>query len=53
VKTVLQSLEDTNASPVMGMPSSVGGRWRLAPPNLDEHGAIVRRDGWDAFGRLT
>lgn len=53
VKTVLQSLADTNASPVMGMPSPIGGRWRFAPPALDEHGAAVRRDGWEAFGRLT
>jgi crotonobetainyl-CoA:carnitine CoA-transferase CaiB-like acyl-CoA transferase len=42
VKTVLQALEDTNASAVMGMPSSVGGAWRSPPPALDEHGAELR-----------
>jgi crotonobetainyl-CoA:carnitine CoA-transferase CaiB-like acyl-CoA transferase len=52
VKTVLQSLEDTAASPVMGMPSSIGGSWRLAPPRLDEHGPSIRRDGWSVFQRL-
>jgi crotonobetainyl-CoA:carnitine CoA-transferase CaiB-like acyl-CoA transferase len=49
VKSVLQALEDTSASPTMGMPSSVGGAWRTAPPNLDEHGEIIRRSGWAAF----
>jgi crotonobetainyl-CoA:carnitine CoA-transferase CaiB-like acyl-CoA transferase len=49
VKTVLQALEDTNASPIMGMPSSVGGAWRSAPPQLDEHGPSIRSKGWDVF----
>ena len=49
VKTVLQALEDTTASPVMGMPSSVGGGWRSPPPALDEHGAAIRAEGWKVF----
>lgn len=49
VKTVLQALEDTSASPTMGMPSSVGGAWRLPPPKLDEHGAHIRAKGWQVF----
>jgi crotonobetainyl-CoA:carnitine CoA-transferase CaiB-like acyl-CoA transferase len=49
VKSVLQALEDTAASPVMGMPSSVGGAWRSPPPKLDEHGAAIRSKGWGAF----
>ena len=49
VKTVLQALEDTNASPIMGMPSSVGGAWRSPPPQLDEHGAAIRAKGWGTF----
>ena len=49
VKTVLQSLEATEASPTMGMPSSVGGVARREPPTLDEHGPAVRRSGWRAF----
>jgi crotonobetainyl-CoA:carnitine CoA-transferase CaiB-like acyl-CoA transferase len=49
VKSVLQSIRDAAASPVMGMPSSVGGTWRHAPPKLDQHGDAVRREGWLAF----
>jgi crotonobetainyl-CoA:carnitine CoA-transferase CaiB-like acyl-CoA transferase len=49
VKSVLQALEDTTGSPVMGMPSSVGGAWRSAPPKLDEHGAAIRAQGWGVF----
>ena len=49
VKTVLQALEDTSASPIMGMPSSVGGAWRSPPPKLDEHGASIRARGWSVF----
>jgi crotonobetainyl-CoA:carnitine CoA-transferase CaiB-like acyl-CoA transferase len=49
VKTVLQALEDSGASPTMGMPSSIGGRWRLPPPALDEHGPEIRRIAWRAF----
>jgi crotonobetainyl-CoA:carnitine CoA-transferase CaiB-like acyl-CoA transferase len=49
VKTVLQALEDTSASAVMGMPSSVGGAWRSPPPKLDEHGPTIRRLGWKTF----
>jgi crotonobetainyl-CoA:carnitine CoA-transferase CaiB-like acyl-CoA transferase len=53
VKTVLQALESTNASDVMGMPSSVGGEWRSPPPALDEHGSMIRAAGWAAFRRVT
>jgi crotonobetainyl-CoA:carnitine CoA-transferase CaiB-like acyl-CoA transferase len=49
VKSVLQALEDTSASPVMGMPSSVGGAWRSPPPKLDEHGPTIREKRWAAF----
>ena len=48
-RAVLQALEDTSASPVMGMPSSVGGEWRSPPPKLDEHGAAIRAKGWSSF----
>ena len=51
VKTVLEAIGDaSDVSPVTGMPSSVGGRARLNPPALDQHGEVVRRLGWDAFG---
>jgi hypothetical protein len=53
VKSVLEALQDTTASAVMGMPSSVGGLMRFPPPGLDEHGDEIRRRGWSAFGRLV
>jgi crotonobetainyl-CoA:carnitine CoA-transferase CaiB-like acyl-CoA transferase len=49
VRSVLEALQDSGASPLTGMPSSIGGRVRFAPPALDEHGQIVRREGWNAF----
>jgi glutaryl-CoA transferase len=51
VRTVGEVLSATpEASAVAGMPSSVGGTVRRPPPRLDEHGAAIRRRGWDAFG---
>jgi crotonobetainyl-CoA:carnitine CoA-transferase CaiB-like acyl-CoA transferase len=53
VKTVLEAIKDAgDASPLSGMPSSVGGRKRLPPPRLDEHGEIIRRLGWGALRGL-
>ena len=53
VKTVLEAVRDAAAaSPVTGMPSSVGGAVRCPPPRLDEHGAAVRASGWGAFSAL-
>jgi len=53
VKTVLEAIQDASeASPLTGMPSSVGGKVRFAPPRLDEHGDLIRRCGWDAFETL-
>jgi crotonobetainyl-CoA:carnitine CoA-transferase CaiB-like acyl-CoA transferase len=50
VKSVLEAITDAgNASPLTGMPSSVGGRVRYVPPRLDEHGKLIRRMGWGAF----
>lgn len=50
IKSVLEAIQDAgSASPLTGMPSSVGGRIRFPPPRLDEHGALVRARGWDAF----
>ncbi len=51
VRTVLDVLATMpSASALTGMPSSVGGSSRRPPPALDEHGAAIRRLGWDAFG---
>jgi crotonobetainyl-CoA:carnitine CoA-transferase CaiB-like acyl-CoA transferase len=50
VKSVLEAIQDAaEASPLTGMPSSVGGRVRFPPPRLDEHGDVIRERGWDAF----
>ncbi|HUX34242.1 MAG TPA: CoA transferase [Gemmatimonadaceae bacterium] len=50
VRSVLEVLAETaDASALTGMPSSVGGRVRRAPPGLDEHGSRVRTLGWRAF----
>lgn len=46
VRTVLESLADTDASALTGVPPSVPGRVRRPPPRLDEHGEEIRRDGW-------
>ena len=52
VKSVSEAIEDAvAASPLTGMPSSVGGRVRLPPPRLDEHGQLIRDSGWSAFAR--
>jgi crotonobetainyl-CoA:carnitine CoA-transferase CaiB-like acyl-CoA transferase len=52
VQSVLDALREVNASAVTGMPSSVGGTIRFAPPRLDEHGAAIRTHGWKAFGSV-
>jgi crotonobetainyl-CoA:carnitine CoA-transferase CaiB-like acyl-CoA transferase len=49
VKSVLEVLRDTNASELTGMPSSVGGAVRFAPPGLDQHGPMIREVGWGVF----
>ena len=50
VKTVPEAIGDAiSASAVFGMPSSVGGDFRLPPPGLDEHGQAIRKRGWGAF----
>jgi crotonobetainyl-CoA:carnitine CoA-transferase CaiB-like acyl-CoA transferase len=54
VKTVLEAIQDAgNVSPLTGMPSSVGGKVRLPPPRLDEHGELIRKHGWKAFTETT
>ncbi|MGH7679771.1 MAG: CaiB/BaiF CoA transferase family protein [Gemmatimonadaceae bacterium] len=52
VKSVLEAIQDAGeASALTGMPSSVGGRVRVPPPRLNEHGDLLRRAGWAAFQR--
>ena len=50
VQTVLEALRNTGASPIAGLPSSIGGTVRFPPPDLNEHGDIVRQRGWAVFG---
>jgi crotonobetainyl-CoA:carnitine CoA-transferase CaiB-like acyl-CoA transferase len=49
VLSVLEALAETNASALTGMPSSVGGSVRFAPPAIDEHGDAIRHRGWAVF----
>lgn len=51
VKSVAEALEGTDADARSGVPPSVPGSVRLAPPRLDEHGTTIRTLGWRAFGR--
>jgi len=53
VFTVLEALAGANASALTGVPSSVGGAVRFAPPLLDEHGPLIRRAGWSAFSSAS
>jgi hypothetical protein len=49
---VLEAIAEEGGSPLTGVSPSVPGTVRLAPPRLDEHGALVRARGWDAFAAL-
>jgi crotonobetainyl-CoA:carnitine CoA-transferase CaiB-like acyl-CoA transferase len=51
VKGVLETLREVEASALTGIAPSVAGSVRLPPPRLDEHGELVRRHGWRAFGQ--
>ena len=53
VRTVPEALAEVDASPLTGVAPNAPGTVRLAPPKLDEHGALVREYGWEAFERLT
>jgi len=46
IRTVLEALHETAASPLTGVPSSVGGVVRRPPPLLGEHSAEIRAAGW-------
>ncbi|HEY3288350.1 MAG TPA: CoA transferase [Gemmatimonadaceae bacterium] len=49
VKPVLEALRDVEASPLTGVAPLAPGSVRREPPMLDQHGALVRARGWDAF----
>lgn len=52
VKPVLEALREVSASPLTGVAPVAPGAVRLPPPRLDEHGTVVRADGWRAFDVL-
>ncbi len=52
VKSVLDALEAVDGSALTGVAPQSPGTVRLAPPRLDEHGALVRAATWGAFGRI-
>lgn len=52
VKTVLEVVSEVEASPLTGMPSSVGGGVRFRPPKLGEHTSVIRHRGWRVFGLM-
>jgi len=49
VKPVREALDAVVASPLTGVAPQAPGTVRRPPPRLDEHGAVIRRDGWGAF----
>lgn len=49
VRSVKEAVGDLPASPVTGVTPSVPGSVRRRPPGLDEHGLLIRREGWGAF----
>ena len=52
VRSVTEALRDVVASPLTGIAPNAPGTVRLPPPMLDEHGALVRAHGWEAFRHL-
>ncbi len=53
VRSVPEVLANSAASARTGMPPSVPGTIRLPPPQLGEHSALVRAEGWNAFARVA
>jgi crotonobetainyl-CoA:carnitine CoA-transferase CaiB-like acyl-CoA transferase len=51
VRSVLEALGEVAASPLSGVAPLAPATVRRPPPMLDEHGALVREHGWDAFAR--
>ena len=51
VRSVKDALADVPGSPVTGITPSVPGTVRRRPPKLDEHGVLVRSEGWNAFSK--
>ena len=47
IRSVLEALNETAASALTGVPSSVGGHVRRPPPRLGEHSVGIRANGWE------
>jgi crotonobetainyl-CoA:carnitine CoA-transferase CaiB-like acyl-CoA transferase len=52
VRQVSEALGDVEADARTGIAPLPPGSVRLPPPRLDEHGALVRARGWEAFDHL-
>jgi crotonobetainyl-CoA:carnitine CoA-transferase CaiB-like acyl-CoA transferase len=52
VRSVKEALQLVPTSQLTGVAPSWTGRVRLPPPDLDEHGALIRRHGWASFRYL-
>ncbi|MEN9818124.1 MAG: hypothetical protein RLZ32_2004 [Gemmatimonadota bacterium] len=52
VRTVREALEGTGATAGGGVPPAAPGTVRLAPPQLDAHGVLIRAHHWSAFAHL-
>jgi crotonobetainyl-CoA:carnitine CoA-transferase CaiB-like acyl-CoA transferase len=49
VQTILEALQEVEASALTGVAPSVPGVIRFPPPRLDEHGSAIRASGWNVF----
>ena len=49
VRSVLEALDEIDASSLTGISPTVPGSVRLPPPKLDEHGDEIRSHHWGAF----
>ena len=52
VREVLDALGDVTASAETGIAPAAGGQIRRPAPRLNEHGALIRRMHWSAFGEV-
>ena len=52
VRTVREALEGPGATAGGGVPPAAPGTVRLAPPQLDAHGVLIRAHHWSAFAHL-
>jgi crotonobetainyl-CoA:carnitine CoA-transferase CaiB-like acyl-CoA transferase len=53
VRSVKDAIADIEASPVTGITPSIPGTVRRRAPTLDQHGELIRREGWRAFDSET